>query len=78
MSEIKAADVKALRDRTGAGMMDCKRALQENGGDIDAAVEWLRKKGAAAAEKRVDKEAKEGIRRSTRTELRDRFRGQDG
>jgi elongation factor Ts len=61
MSEIKAADVKALRDRTGAGMMDCKRALQENGGDIDAAVEWLRKKGAAAAEKRVDKEAKEGI-----------------
>jgi elongation factor Ts len=61
MSEIKAADVKALRDRTGAGMMDCKRALQENGGDMDAAVEWLRKKGAAAAEKRVDKEAKEGI-----------------
>ncbi len=42
-------------------MMDCKRALQENGGDMDAAVEWLRKKGAAAAEKRVNKEAKEGI-----------------
>jgi elongation factor Ts len=61
MSEIKAVDVKSLRERTGAGMMDCKRALQENGGDMDAAVEWLRKKGAAAAEKRVNKEAKEGI-----------------
>jgi elongation factor Ts len=61
MSEIKAVDVKSLRDRTGAGMMDCKRALQKNGGDMDAAVEWLRKKGAAAAEKRVNKEAKEGI-----------------
>jgi elongation factor Ts len=42
-------------------MMDCKRALQENGGDIDAAIQWLRKKGAAAAEKRVGKQAKEGL-----------------
>jgi elongation factor Ts len=61
MSDIQAADVKALRERTGAGMMDCKRALQENNGDMDAAVDWLRKKGAAAAEKRVGKEAREGI-----------------
>ncbi len=61
MGEITAAEVKALRDRTGAGMMDCKRALEENGGDVEAAVEWLRKKGAAAAEKRVGREAKEGI-----------------
>lgn len=61
MSDIKAADVKALRERTGAGMMDCKRALQENGGDMEASVEWLRKKGAAAAEKRVGKEVREGV-----------------
>jgi elongation factor Ts len=61
MTEIKAADVKQLRERTGAGMMDCKRALQETGGDMEAAVAWLRKKGAASAEKRVGKEAREGI-----------------
>jgi elongation factor Ts len=61
MAEISAALVKELRERTGAGMMDCKRALQENGGDIDAAIQWLRKKGAAAAEKRVGKQAKEGL-----------------
>jgi elongation factor Ts len=61
MSQIKATDVKDLRERTGAGMMDCKKALQETGGDIDAAVEYLRKKGAAASEKRVSKEAREGV-----------------
>lgn len=61
MSEIKAADVKALRERTGAGMMDCKRALQENSGDVEAAVEWLRKKGAASAERRAGREAREGV-----------------
>ncbi|UCC73084.1 MAG: translation elongation factor Ts [Gemmatimonadota bacterium] len=61
MSEIKAAVVKELRERTGAGMMDCKRALKETAGDMDAAVEWLRKKGAAAAERRVGKAAREGV-----------------
>lgn len=61
MASISAADVKRLRERTGAGMMDCKRALQENDGDMDAAVEWLRKKGAAKAEKRAGREAQEGI-----------------
>jgi elongation factor Ts len=61
MAEISAATVKELRERTGAGMMDCKRALQETKGDMDAAVAWLRKKGAAAAEKRVGKEAAEGL-----------------
>jgi elongation factor Ts len=61
MSEIKAGDVKELRERTGAGMMDCKRALQETSGDMDAAVDYLRKKGAAAAEKRVGKDAREGV-----------------
>jgi len=50
-----------LRERTAAGMMDCKRALQENGGDVEAAVEWLRKKGAASAEKRAGREAREGV-----------------
>jgi len=61
MSDIKAADVKALREVTAAGMMDCKRALQENNGDFDAAVEWLRKKGAASAEKRAGREATQGV-----------------
>ncbi|UCF20589.1 MAG: translation elongation factor Ts [Gemmatimonadota bacterium] len=61
MAEIKATDVKALRERTGAGMMDCKRALQETAGDMEAAVEWLRKKGAASAEKRSGREARQGV-----------------
>lgn len=61
MGEITAAQVKETRERTGAGMMDCKRALQETGGDIDAAIEWLRKKGAASAEKRAGRTAQEGV-----------------
>ena len=52
MAEITAALVKELREKTGAGMMDCKKALTENGGDIEAAVDWLRKKGLAAAAKK--------------------------
>jgi len=58
---ITAADVKALRERTGAGMMDCKRALEESGGDVDAAVEQLRVKGLAKAAKRGDREAGQGL-----------------
>ena len=58
--EIRAADVKALRDRTGAGMMDCKAALQESGGDVDKAIEILRVKGQAQAAKRSDRAASEG------------------
>jgi elongation factor Ts len=57
---ISAADVKALRDRTGAGMMDCKAALSESGGDVDKAIEILRVKGQAAAAKRGEKTASEG------------------
>ncbi len=57
---ISAKDVKALRDRTGAGMMDCKSALQETSGDMDAAVELLRKKGIAGAAKLGAREATEG------------------
>ena len=60
VTEISAKDVKALRDQTGAGMMDCKRALQETGGDIDAAVTWLREKGIAGAAKLAGREATEG------------------
>jgi elongation factor Ts len=56
-----AKDVKALRDRTGAGMMDCKRALEEAGGDTDKAVEILRVKGQAKAAKRGEREAGEGV-----------------
>jgi elongation factor Ts len=57
---ISAKDVKELRDRTGAGMMDCKRALEETGGDMEAAVDLLRAKGAAKAAKRESKAANEG------------------
>jgi elongation factor Ts len=57
---ISAADVKALRDRTGAGMMDCKAALTEAGGDVDKAIEILRVKGQAAAAKRGERAASEG------------------
>ncbi len=58
---ISAQDVKSLRDRTGAGMADCKKALEEAGGDMDVAIEVLRKKGAATAAKRADKAANEGV-----------------
>ena len=60
MAEISAALVKELRDRTGAGMMDCKRALQETNGDIDAAVTLLRERGMAQAAKRAGRETTEG------------------
>ncbi|GAB5407759.1 MAG: translation elongation factor Ts [Balneolaceae bacterium] len=58
---ISAADVKKLRDMTGAGMMDCKKALAEANGDFDQAVDLLRKKGQKLADKRADREAKEGL-----------------
>jgi elongation factor Ts len=61
MAEITAALVKELRDKTGAGMMDCKRALTETGGDLEAAVDWLRKKGLAAAAKKAGRVAAEGL-----------------
>jgi elongation factor Ts len=56
-----AQDVKALRDSTGAGMMDCKRALEETDGDIDAAKQYLREKGLAASAKRDDRENNQGV-----------------
>jgi elongation factor Ts len=61
MAEITAALVKDLREKTGAGMMDCKRALTEAGGDLEAAVDWLRKKGLAAAAKKSGRVAAEGL-----------------
>ena len=61
MADISASDVKALRDRTGAGMMDCKGALTEAGGDVDKAVEILRVKGQAEAAKRGARAATEGV-----------------
>ena len=63
MSDLKlsAADVKKLRDATGAGMMDCKKALTEAGGDFDKAIEVLRKKGQKLSAKRADREANEGV-----------------
>ena len=60
MADIKAADVSKLRKVTGAGMMDCKKALQESGGDFEKAIEIIRKKGQAVANKRADREATEG------------------
>lgn len=56
-----AKDVKALREATGAGMMDCKTALQENDGDMEAAKQWLREKGLAASAKRSDRDADQGV-----------------
>ena len=61
MSEITPALVKTLRERTGAGMMDCKKALVEVSGDLEAAVDWLRKKGLAAAAKKAGRVAAEGL-----------------
>ena len=58
---ISATDVKNLRDQTGAGMMDCKKALEEAGGDFEKAIEVLRKKGQKLSIKRADREAKEGV-----------------
>ena len=61
MAEFSAQDVKELRERTGAGFMDCKRALQEADGDLDKATALLRERGLAAAAKRSDREAREGL-----------------
>jgi len=61
MANISAADVKRLRDLTGAGMMDCKKALETNDGDFDKAVEFLRIKGQASAEKRAGRTASNGL-----------------
>jgi elongation factor Ts len=61
MAEITAAHVKELRERTGAGMMDCKKALAETGGDMEAAVDWLRSKGLSAAAKKAGRTAAEGL-----------------
>ena len=58
---ITAKDVAELRARTGAGMMDCKKALEESGGNMEKAVEWLRAKGSAKADKRADRKAGEGV-----------------
>ena len=61
MAEITAARVKELRDKTGAGMMDCKKALTEVDGDLEAAVDWLRKKGLSAAARKAGRTASEGL-----------------
>ena len=61
MAEITAGLVKELRDKSGAGMMDCKKALQENGGDIEASMDWLRYKGISKAAKKADRAAAEGL-----------------
>ncbi|HEX9646537.1 MAG TPA: translation elongation factor Ts [Alphaproteobacteria bacterium] len=61
MAQITASLVKELRDKTGAGMMDCKRALTETGGDLEQAVDWLRKKGLSAAARKAGRVAAEGL-----------------
>ncbi|MGH6828986.1 MAG: translation elongation factor Ts, partial [Rhizomicrobium sp.] len=61
MANITAVMVKDLRDKTGAGMMDCKAALNETQGDMEAAVDWLRKKGIAKAAKKAGRAAAEGL-----------------
>jgi elongation factor Ts len=59
--QITAADINKLRQATGAGMMDCRKALTETNGDFEAAIDWLRKHGQKVAAKRSDREAKEGV-----------------
>ena len=61
MAEITAALVKDLREKSGAGMMDCKKALQENNGDVEASMDWLRTKGLSKAAKKADRAAAEGL-----------------
>ena len=61
MAEITAGLVKELREKSGAGMMDCKKALQENGGDIETSMDWLRTKGLSKAAKKADRVAAEGL-----------------
>src|SRR3981189_2995093 len=61
MAEVAAALVKELRDRTGAGMMDCKRALGDSGGEIESGGAWRRKKGRAAAAKKAGRVAADGL-----------------
>jgi len=61
MTQITAGEVKALRDKTGAGMMDCKKALQECAGDMEQATDWLRTKGLAAAQKKAGRTAADGL-----------------
>ncbi len=61
MPEITAKLVKELRDKTSAGMMDCKKALIENKGDMEKSIEWLRQKGIASAEKKSGRVAAEGV-----------------
>src|SRR5256885_3776640 len=61
MADVTAKMVKELRDQTGAGMMDCKAALGETSGDLEAAVDWLRKKGLAKAAKKAGRLAAEGL-----------------
>jgi elongation factor Ts len=58
---IRPEDVKRLRDQTGAGIMDCKRALEESGGDVEKAVAWLREKGLSTAAKKAGRVAREGV-----------------
>ena len=58
---FKASDVKELREKTGAGMLDCKKALEENNGDMEKAVDWLREKGIAKAAKKESRIAAEGL-----------------
>lgn len=61
MTEVTAAAVKEIREKTGAGMLDCRKALAENGADMEAAIDWLRKKGLAAAAKKSGRIAAEGL-----------------
>ena len=74
---ITAAQVKSLRERTGAGMMECKKALVETNGDIEKAIEMMRKSGQAKADKKADRVAAEGLSITSEIELCDRFVARD-
>jgi len=74
MPEITAGMIKELRERTGAGFMDCKKALQETQGDMDKAVDYLREKGLAAAAKKAGRIAAEGLVDDLHTSRRQSWR----
>ena len=69
MNKVSTSDIKKLRDLTGAGFLDCKKALDDSNSDIDKAIEFLRKKGVSTAQKKSDRSASEGLVAITSNEL---------
>jgi len=74
MTTVSPEQIKNLRETTGAGMLDCRKALTENGGDIEAAIDWLRKKGLSAAAKKIRPHRRRGLSCHRRRRYQRRYR----